>query len=328
MIRNRLTPLLAFVLSLAFAGCEGSSGSTTGASPAGGEVSVQAAEALMKKRELEPAVAMLQQVLERPDAPPLATQRLAEIYIARDDLAKAVKVLRKGEERHPQAGDLPFLLARIYQKLNQLPDMRAALDRARAAGAPEKDVAMLYAQCLGQQGDLDGSAQEFEKARAGGADGKVVDYNLAVIQIQKKEYGKAKELLDAVVAADDTWTDAKRERAHAVILTTTDRPTIEEQMNALVALREAAPKDYRIYEYLGDGSLLLADYEGAVRMYTEALRLGRNPETVQEKYKTAYEKLVEQVGEKRAGQIASEAAAAAREVDKAEAAAAKPAPKQ
>lgn len=327
MLRNRSALLLAFVLSFSLAACEENSG-TEPAAVVTGDVSLPAAEALMKKRELDAAATMLQKILESKDAPALASQRLAEVYIVRDDLAKAVKVLRAGEERHPEAGDLPLLLAKIYQKIKQFPDMRAALDRARAAKAPEKDVAMLYATCMGQLEDLDGAAQEFEKARAAGADAKVVDYNLAIIRIQKKEYVQAKELLDAVVAADDSWTDAKRERAHVVMLTTTDRPSIEEQMNALVTLREAAPKDYRIYEYLGDGSLLLGDYEGGVRMYTEALRIGRNPESVQEKYRTAYAKLVEKVGEKPASKIAAEAAAAAREIDQAESAPAKPAPKQ
>lgn len=308
MLRSRSALALLLCLSFSLSACEEKSSAPkageTVATPSG--VSVAAAEALLKKRELEPAIAMLQTIIAAPDAPPIATQRLAEAFAARDDLAKAIKTLRAGEERYPKASELPILLARIYQKLRQFPEMRAELDRARAAGGSDKDVAMLYGMCLGQLQDLQGAKQEFEKALAAGAEAKVVNYNLAVILIETKEYVRAKQLLEEVASADADWPDVRRELAHITLLTRTDRESVTAAVNALADLRDKLPNDWHLFEYLGDGSLLLGDFEGAVSFYTDALRLGKNPKSIEDKYRVAAGKLKEaQAAQKKAAEAAA-----------------------
>lgn len=308
MLRSRSALVLFLCLSFSLSACEERSsapnGGETVATPDG--ASVAAAEALLKKRELEPAIAMLQTIIAAPDAPPIATQRLAEAFAARDDLAKAIKTLRAGEERYPKAPALPVLLARIYQKLHQFPEMRAELDRARTAGASDKDVSLLYGMCLGQLQDLEGAKQEFEKALAAGAEGKVVNYNLAVILIETKEYARAKQLLEQIVADDPDWAEARRELARITLLTRSDRASVTTAVNALADLRDKLPNDWHLFEYLGDGSLLLGDFEGAVAFYTDALRLGKNPKSIEDKYRVAAGKLKEaQAAQKKAAEAAA-----------------------
>src|SRR5262245_50334868 len=72
--------------------------------------SLQAAEEHIKKREFEPAVAMLKQLVDQPGADALAYQRLAEAYLHMDELSKGVLVLRQGLERFPDNGRLSYSL--------------------------------------------------------------------------------------------------------------------------------------------------------------------------------------------------------------------------
>lgn len=256
--------------------------------------SVQAAEALMKKKELDEAATMLNELTAQPDAKPIAFQRLAEIYVARNDLAKAVKTLRAGLDRDPKAGELSLLLARIYlQKLAQFSDAKAALEQARAGGASEKDVAMLMGTCLGQQNDMEGAEREFQRALAAGAESKVVHYNLSLILIQKKDLVRAKQTLEQVLTEDPKWADAKRELAHVILLSQPDAASVNKALDMLIEIKEELKSDWHLWEYMGDGWLLLGDFDASVQAYTEALRLGRNPKSVEDKYRVAKTKLNE-----------------------------------
>lgn len=261
--------------------------SATSPSP-GGPASLAAAEALMKKRDIDGAFAMLTVLAAAPDAEPKVFQRLAEVHAARSDYSKGVLVLRKGLERHPKNGQLSYNLARLYQVLEQFELACAELDKARANGASERDVAMLYGTCLGQQNKLDEAAVEFDKALAAGAEVPTVRYNQALILSQKKEFVKAQQILEPLVAADPAFNEAKRELAHAIMLGGADGASANRGLGMLMDLKEPlGGKDFHLYEYMGDGWMLLGDFDAAITCYTEALRLGKNPKAVEDKYATA-----------------------------------------
>lgn len=254
----------------------------------GGPVSLAAAEELMKKRDIDGALAMLNALVAAPDPAPKVFQRLAEVHAARSDFSKGVIVLRQGLEKHPQNGQLSYNLARLYQVLEQFDLACAELDKARANGASERDVAMLYGTCLGQQNKLDAAAAEFDKALAAGAEATTVHYNQALICSQKKEFVKAQQLLEPLVAADPGFNEAKRELAHAIMLGGADAASANRGLGMLMDLKDAlGGKDFHLWEYMGDGWMLLADFDAAIQCYTEALRLGKNPKAVEDKYAAA-----------------------------------------
>ena len=255
---------------------------------ASGTASLAAAEELMKKRDIEGALAMLNVLVEAPNPEPKVFQRLAEVHAARSEFSKGVLVLRRGLAMHPKSGQLSYNLARLYQVLEQFDQACAELDKARANGASERDVAMLYGTCLGQQSKFDKSSAEFEKALAAGADPTTVRYNQALICSQKKEFVKAQQILEPLVAADPTFHDAKRELAHAIMLGGADAASANLGLGMLMDLKEPlGAKDFHLWEYMGDGWMLLGDFEAAIQSYTEALRLGKNPKAVEDKYRTA-----------------------------------------
>lgn len=254
----------------------------------GGPVSLAAAEELMKKRDIDGALALLNVLVAAPDPEPKVFQRLAEVHAARSDFSKGVIVLRQGLEKHPKNGQLSYNLARLYQVLEQFDLACAELDKARANGASERDVAMLYGTCLGQQSKFDAASAEFDKALAAGAEATTVHYNQALICSQKKEFVKAQQLLEPLVAADPGFNEAKRELAHAIILGGADAASANRGLGMLMDLKDAlGGKDFHLWEYMGDGWMLLADFDAALQCYTEALRLGKNPKAVEDKYATA-----------------------------------------
>jgi len=260
---------------------------TAQAAPSG-PASLAAAEELMKKRDIDGALAMLNVLVAAPDAEPKVFQRLAEVHAAKSDFSKGVLVLRQGLEKHPKNGQLSYNLARLYQVLEQFDLACAELDKARANGASPRDVAMLYGTCLGQQSKLDEAAAEFDKALAAGAEVPTVRYNQALILSQKKEFVKAQQLLEPLVAADPKFVEAKRELAHAIMLGGADAASANRGLGMLMDLKEPlGGKDFHLYEYMGDGWMLLGDFDAAITCYTEALRLGKNPKAVEDKYATA-----------------------------------------
>ncbi|MBK7876412.1 MAG: tetratricopeptide repeat protein [Planctomycetes bacterium] len=244
----------------------------------------------MKKRELDPAAEILQELTRDPAAEALVFQRLAEIYVARNDLPKAVKTLRDGLERAGKRPELSLLLSRIYLKLEQFKDAQAALERARADGAADKDVAMLLGTCLGHQNDFAGAEREFQRALEAGYEPKIVKYNLALILVQRGEYVRGKELLEAALAIEPQWPEARRELAHVVLLSQKDLASVNQALDVLIDVKDQLKDDWHVFEYIGDAWLLLGDYDASIAAYTDALRLGRNPKSVEEKYVVAKKK--------------------------------------
>ncbi len=269
----------------------GGGGEASGPSPSAVAPTLAGAEDLMKKGELDRAVEMLQALTAAPNAEPQAFRRLAEVYAARNDLSKAVKVLREGLERPAKAPELGLYLARIYLRLEQFKEARATLERARADGAADKDVCMLLGSCLGHMNDFEGPEREFQRALDSGYDPKVLKYNLALILNQRGDYVRGKELLEAALAIDPKWADARRELAHVMLLSQRDLASVNQALDMLVDVRDQLKDDWHVFEYIGDAWLLLGDYEASVAAYTDALRLGRNPKSVEEKFVVAKRKL-------------------------------------
>lgn len=275
--------------------------SACGCSPTGGDVgpaaaksgSLQAAEDLMRAHELDAAAVLLVELARDPNASPTVFLRLAEIYAERNDLSKAVKTLRDGLERPVKEPKLSLFLSRILLKLDQFKDAQAALERARADGGSDKDVGMLMGMCLGHQNDLAGAEREFQRAMDAGYDPKAVKYNLAIILTQRNEYARAKETLNDVLAMDPQWNDARRELAHVMLLADQDAVNVNKALDMLIDVKDALKDDWHVFEYMGDAWLLLGDYEASVAAYTDALRLGRNPKSVEDKYVVAKRKLNE-----------------------------------
>lgn len=286
-MKSRLLSLTLFSL-LTACGSQCSNPSGGGAGDPGR--TLQAAEALMKKRELDAATEILMELTRAPEAEALVYQRLAEIHVARNDLPKAVKALREGLERPGKSPDLSLLLARILMKLEQFDDAQAALERARVDGAKDKDVSMLLGTCLGNKNDFAGAEREFQRAMDAGYDAKVVKYNLALILNQRGEFVRGKELLEAALAIDPKWADARRELAHVILLSQHDAASVNSALDTLIDVKDQLKDDWHVFEYIGDAWLLLGDYDASLAAYTDALRLGRNPKSVQEKYVVAKKK--------------------------------------
>lgn len=309
MLHLKPSALLSLALAAALAGCGCSnSNAVDPAKPAAveGLASLASAEALMKSRELERASAMLTGLAADPAADPVVFLRLAEIHADRGDLAKAVRALRDGLDRPAKEPRLALFLARILMKLDQNKEAQAALERARADGAADKDVGMLLGMCLGRQNDLAGAEREFQRAMDAGYDPKAVKYNLAVILIQRGEFARAKEMLTEVVTLDPNWNEARRELAHAMLLSGQDAVNVNNALDILIDVKDVLKDDWYVFEYIGDAWLLLGDYEASVAAYTDALRLGKNPKSVEDKYVVAKRKLNELREKQKAGLDASQ----------------------
>jgi len=276
------------------------------AGPAAPVATLQAAEEHMKQRQFEPALEMLKELAARPDADALVFQRLAEAYTHLEDYSKGVLVLRDGLAKHPDNGRLSYSLARLYARLQQHELACTELERARANKASERDVAMLLGSSLGQLGKLDEAVAEFERARAAGAEAGVVDYNLALIDLQRNQFARAKQRLEQALAAAPEYLEARREHARAEMLAGADVASANRALDTLMTLKDKLPKDHRVFEYMGDAWMLLGDFNAALQCYTDALRLGQNPKAVEEKYRIAALKLKE-----RKQQAKAEAAEAA-----------------
>ncbi|MBI5364601.1 MAG: tetratricopeptide repeat protein, partial [Planctomycetes bacterium] len=258
--------------------------------------------------ELDAASVLLVELARDPGASPGVFLRLAEIHVERNDLSKAVKTLRDGLERPAKEPKLSLFLSRILLKLDQFKEAQAALERARADGGSDKDVAMLMGMCLGHQNDLAGAEREFQRAMDAGYDPKAVKYNLAIILTQRGEYARAKEMLLEVLALDPKWNEARRELAHAMLLADQDAVNVNKALDMLIDVKDDLKDDWHVFEYIGDAWLLLGDSEAAVAAYTDALRLGKNPKSVEDKYVVAKRKWNEVLEKKKAEGAGSEAA--------------------
>jgi tetratricopeptide (TPR) repeat protein len=245
-------------------------------------------DALTKKREWPEVVTRLEEMRAQRGADPQVLLRLANAYNAKDQPEKAIARLREGLDAHPDAAFLYVPLAQLYIRLSQHPSARQVLEQARAHGVGDKQISIALGTCLGQMGDLEGAAREFDRALAAGDDERVVRFNQAVLLTQKKDHKGASELLEGILAKDPAYAPAKRELARNLIqLAPKDRATVDRALGLCWDAKESLRDDWYLYEVMGDAWMLAGDFDAALESYTEALRLGRNPKSVEDRYRVA-----------------------------------------
>lgn len=256
-------------------------------------------DALTKKRDWPEVVARLEDMRTERGADPQVLLRLANAYNAKEQPEKAIARLREGLDAHPDATALYVPLAQLYIRLSQHASARQVLEQGRANGVGDKQLSTALGTCLGQLGDLEGAAREFDRALAAGDDERVVRFNQAVLLTQKKDNKGAAALLEGILAKDPAYAPAKRELArNLILLAPTDRPTVDRALGLCWDAKEALRDDWYLYEVMGDAWMLVGDFDAALESYTEALRLGRNPKSVEDRYRVAKQQQMARAKEK------------------------------
>jgi tetratricopeptide (TPR) repeat protein len=149
---------------------------------------------------------------------------------------------------------------------------------------------------LGRMGELDAARAEFERAGKAGVEEKLVIYNQALLLTQQDQTLKARTMFAGLVEKYPTWAPAKRELALADLALekvkgeSFDRAVVDRALDTLMSVKDALPNDWRLYEGIGDAWLLKGDYDASVFAYTEALRYGKNPKSVESRYVVAKKK--------------------------------------
>jgi tetratricopeptide (TPR) repeat protein len=259
-----------------------------------GSSALKDVEALVAKNDLDGAVAMLESLHAKDANDAKVSARLAELYTSKRDISKAVIVYKDLIEKHPEIALAHVPLGKIYLDLRQYPQAKDEYEKARAMGVGDEHVALPLGICDGQLGDLDAADKEFERALASGQSENAVRYNQALLRSEKRQYKEAKALLEDLIAKDPKSAGAKRELAHVLqVMGPPDAATLKRSMDLLWEVKDELKDDPRMYEFMGDGWLLAGDYDAAVEAYTDALRYGQNPKSVEDKYTIAKKRQME-----------------------------------
>jgi tetratricopeptide (TPR) repeat protein len=215
---------------------------------------------------------------------PDLVQRLGYAYEKAQDPAKAVMTYRGALETHPDAGKLWMALGNDYLELDQLKEAVPAIERARELGVEDSFTAMSLGICRARLKDHEAAEKEFQRALAAGEDPGRVRFNIALLRVDEKHYREAKELLDQVLADDPQNYEASRELGNVLLQTTQDPDTIARVQRMEWDVVDHRPEDWRAHMLLGDAFMAAQDYEAAVEAYTDALRFGKNPPEVEQRY--------------------------------------------
>lgn len=244
------------------------------------------ADELLRARDYRAASVELERVRAEVGNDPDLCLRLGVAYENLDDLSKAVIVYKNGIEAHPEAGKLWVALGRMYLQLEQYPQAREVLLEGRKLGVEDRYTALSLGQALGQLGELEAAEAEFERARAADeAVASTVDYHIGVIRIEQGRAREAVELLEGAVAAEPGSPETLRELGNALLLADPGTPaTVDRVLKMAWQVIDATPEDWRAHMLLGDAFMAGKDYEAAKEAYTEALRFGRNPKIVEDRY--------------------------------------------
>ncbi|MFN0243838.1 MAG: tetratricopeptide repeat protein [Planctomycetota bacterium] len=282
---KRSLTLLSFVACLAFAGCSGDESAT----PVPRANKFAEVEALARERKWGDIVDRLEQLRAAGDLESGTMRRLAEAYVLKGEPAKAIARLREAIAANPDDEKLYTMLAQHYLRLEESKQARELLETALARGLNESpDFELAYGSCLGFMDDLDGAAAAFDRAKAKGADSAAVEYNHAVLLMGKKRYQEARNIFEALLEKDPTSAKVQRELARALLVMSVEEPAaVNRALDLCIAAREKLPDDWRVYETIGDAWLALGDFDASIQAYTEALRLGRNPLSVEDRYREA-----------------------------------------
>jgi tetratricopeptide (TPR) repeat protein len=274
----KLSALLLFVLAIALSGCNPKDAPENSSS-------LKDVEALVAKNEIGPAITLLEEMRAKNNDDPKVNARLAELYTQKRDLSKAVILYKAIIAKHPEIPLANVPLGQIYLGLRLYPEAKESFEKARAAGIGDEHVALSMGICLGQIGDLDAADAEFERALKAGEAERTVRYNQALLREEKQQFKEARKILEDILAKDPNFAGAKRELAHVLlVMAQPDSATLKRAMDLLWEIKDELKDDPRMYEFMGDGWLLSGDFDASLAAYTEALRLGQNPKSVQDKY--------------------------------------------
>jgi len=247
--------------------------------------SVKDAEALVAKHDIDGAIGMLEGLRAKDENNATVCARLAELYTQKHDMPKAVILYKDLIRTHPEIGLVHVPLGQIYLDLRQFPEAKAEYETARKMGVGDDHVALPLGVCQGQLGDYEAADREFERALKAGQDEETVRYNQALLRSQNKQYKEAKALLEDIITKDPKNAGAKRELAHVLqVIDPSDSAAVKRSMDLLWEIKDELKDDPRMYEFMGDGWLIAGDYDACLQAYTEALRLGKNPKSVEDKY--------------------------------------------
>ncbi|MBL8861541.1 MAG: tetratricopeptide repeat protein [Planctomycetes bacterium] len=277
----RHTAFAPLLLALCLAGCREEE-------PAPARSRWVEVQALVKAKDYDAAYRLLdaQRVPDRPD--PELLLRLAEVRRLQGEPVQAVLLLREGLAADPKSRNLIAPLAGLYMHLGDSSKALEVLDDGRAQGTWDADLALLRGQALGRLERYDEAWQSYEEARAGNVKPAVIDYNRALILGKRNRHAEAVALLESVVRAEPGWPAARRELARAILDgKPAERARVEEALDLLVGAAAELPEDWRLHESIGDAWMLLQDFDAAIAAYTDALRHGQNPKSVEDRYREA-----------------------------------------
>ncbi len=288
--------LLACVLALGAAGCrekppkpvappsgDSAGGATEGAAEPSAAERLEAAKAALEAR--------------RPKEGSTAEFAMdeARLLVAAGDVSGAMRVLREAAGLHPRAYRLHMMSAELMSGLGQTAWALDELLAARAAGAPDDELAFALAVAFGRLGRTDESEREFDRAEKAGAAADALAYNRALIAKERGELAKAHELLRSAHALQPTVASYIREMARVELDLSASDPSMRvqamEHVNRALDLNE---EDWRSYELLGDIFRADGDLEAAKTSYVEAMRLGQSPPHLDDKYIDVESRLREQ----------------------------------
>lgn len=278
--------LSSVVLAVLVLGCGGKEPAPTPSGSRWTEV-----ERLVKAKDYPTAYAALESQVVPGKVDPDLVLRLAEVRRLQGDPIKGILILRAAVDAEPTQKSLYAPLASLYLQVAQTAQARELIEKARAAGYGSMELALIYGETLGRSGELEPALRAFEEALELGAKPSTVQYNRALVLGQMKRHAEAIQTLEDLVKAEPKSAAAKRELARAILESLPkDRATIERALDILVAVKDELPEDWRLHESIGDAWLLLGDYDASVAAYTDALRHGKNPKQVEERYRVAVTK--------------------------------------
>lgn len=273
----------AFLLALLpFLGCGGAPADTP-ATP------LERAAAAVERGELETAAHELQAAFDAGDHSVAVVDALARVWLELEEIPKAVRVLRAGLEAHPGSGTLAARLGGVMLSIGQAEEARRILTEARAAGASDAEgVALLFARVHGALGEYDAAREELERARAAGEDPVDVDYLAGLLEVAQGRPAEALALLERASEGRPDDLEILRERERARLAAHPGDPEAAAAViEALDRVLAELPEDWRAYSIVGDAYMALDDPDAALAHYLKALEYGRNPPSVEERYRRA-----------------------------------------
>jgi len=293
------TLVLAPLALLLFTACGGDASEGTGpdAANAGAEAPAESrrVDALLLAGNYTEVVKELDPIFAAGKCGTGDALRLAIACEALSEEPKAVRVLKAGLEQEPGATALSLQLAGLYRRLGLTEKALTTLEAAREAGGGDADLALELAVLKGVLRDLDGAELELQRARKAGAPPDDVDFNLAVLSTSRGDLVGAEALLRGIVERGGALPHVHRELARVRLDLAPEDPERATEVRDSLNLVEGLEEDWRAWEVYGDCEMVLGDAQAAQLYYTYALKWGKNPPRIEDKYRSAARQFQEEM---------------------------------